>query len=212
MVSGLFLSWAGVGWKTAFSGAQVPTPAPQGTVPFFLSPGIPSSFYALLRRLSTPVFYFLVSQFPFLPLPWCPSCPHFIPEGSVSPPSCLGGPPHFPSHVVCSQGGLVADSGLESGHSDLSQDDPRAVPDGENSPSLPGAGVFGGGQWVSNLGHFLTLPCPVICQQTASPSQRPTTPCPECLSCTCSHGTTQLSFLVPLRQPWRWRGAASRDG
>lgn len=151
-----------------------PSPCPLGSL---------ATYTAILRRLSTPVLCLLVPQFPFFLLPWCSSCPHFISEGSVSPTSCLGAPPPLPISQYLFPEGLVADSGLESGHSDLSGDDPRAVPEAKNSPSLPGTGVFGRGGWVSNLGHFLTLSCPLICQQTASPSQRPTHPCPKCLSC-----------------------------
>lgn len=61
----------------------------------------------------------------------------------MSPTVCLGAPP-FPTLECLFPGELVADSGPGSGHSDLSLDSPRAVPEGKTFPSLSGAGMVVG--------------------------------------------------------------------
>lgn len=76
----------------------------------------------------------------------------------LSPTSYLGAPP-FPLSQYLFPGVLVADSGPGSSHSDLNLDGSRAVP--EVRIFLLSLGqVCLWGEWVSNVRHFLTLPCP----------------------------------------------------
>lgn len=164
---------------------------------------LPSSLYSPSSEHSAPPF----------PVSWLPSFHYFHYSGFLAPyisfwrapcpPLPVWDPPHFPYCSICSLGELVADSGAGSDRPDLSLDGPRDVSKGRNFPSLLGH-VWLWSEWVSNLGHLLTLSCPRICQQRASPSKRPTQLLsPEGLSCFYSHRTIELSSLVPLRQPWR---------
>lgn len=131
---------------------------PRALVPPSCILGSLAPFAPHLQKAQHPHFLSLVFPVSMTSVTLVFQHPHFILEGSVAPTSCLGdgSPPPFLVSQYFFPGELVADSGLGSGHLDLSLDGPRAVPEASLSP-LSGHRCAGGVSGSQTQGAF--RPC-----------------------------------------------------